>query len=524
MDRPSLKVKLIGPFKLESLDGRDLTPKSAKQIGIISLIILSPHRERTREYLMDKLWSDRQATQAANSLKGALSDLRRALSAYGDVIYTSGSLIKINTNAIICDIDDCERKPSSDEQLLEGIGVRDPEFVDWLRDQRASFQNRSQKVLRPAIWLRRSESGSSFHENVVASGISQALADWCASQIVHDREGAPDLGSDIGAVTSDYVLDTEALPGAASTAFRMRFFNKKTGQELWSSVSTVETDPARFVEDVSAYRIINQSADRTLFDSFSFSKASKEAQYLDRGAIGAVRLIFRNQNDDLKRAREHLAWNNEVNPRGVLLAWSAYGMSFLKGEYNTDSANLREEAEELVCKALELDPYNSMTLALCSYVYTYLIRKPWVGNDLAIKSIETNRANPLAWSFLAASQYTLGRLEEAYISAKRAKDIAGDGPYRYAVESFFCIAATLANKVEEAICAGEMSHILKPDFRVPLRYLTVLYAYAGDQDRLENTLLKARRLDPHFSLEALLEDGKYPTEILRQARVAKRVD
>ena len=115
--------------------------------------------------------------------------------------------------------------------------------------------------------------------------------------------------------------------------------------------------------------------------------------------------------------------------------------------------------------------------------------------------------------------YTLGNYEAGYNLTRFARSIAGDGPYKYAVETYFCIASTLANKLDEAIHAGEIAYQLKPDFNASLRYLAVLYAHKGNRRRHNTVLSQLRRSDPEFSIQKMLEHSTYPSEVLRKAPI-----
>lgn len=519
---PVARARMIGPFRLSASDERDLTPRGSKQIAVLALLLMAPRGQRSREYLMDKLWSDRQPEQAANSLKSALHEIRKALQPHDAILVTQGNMVGLKPGAVVKDIDSPEFVQSDDQEFLEGLAVRDPEFVDWLRDQRISIERSIIKPVRPVIRLKQQQDGDTIHADLINAGVSQGLADWCAMQIVTADGVEPRLADLDIAELSHFVLDTRTVSGNGGLALRMRLTHERSGYELWSHADVIEDDAARLIDDLSVHRIINQGIDRTLFNLGA--PASAESRFLERGVLGAVRLILRNEADDLERARAHLDWNHETQPSGLCLAWSAYILAYLRAERNQAPEDLREEAEELASKALEFNPHCAMTLALCSYVYTYLLGRPAVGLILADRSIQANRANPLAWCFRCAALYTMVEYEQAFICAERARAIAGDGPYRYVVETYYCIAAMLANRVEEAIGAGEIASLLKPGFRAPLRCLSLLYAHRGDEERLLHTLAHLRRVEPDYSLRRLLEDGNYPSQVLRKAELARFAD
>lgn len=132
---PVIRIHLCGAFRVETGDGRDVSPKSAKACGLLALLAHSPRGQRTRVWLQDKLWSDRDREQGAASLRQALCRIRHDLGhCAGVVIATRGQ--------VMLDLDRVEVVgPASDRagpEFLEGIDIRDAEFEAWLRAERAT--------------------------------------------------------------------------------------------------------------------------------------------------------------------------------------------------------------------------------------------------------------------------------------------------------------------------------------------------------------------------------------------------
>ncbi len=70
------RLTLLGTFRLQTPDGADCTIPASKQCGLIAALALSPGGQLTHERAMALLWSDRGETQARDSLKHALAELR----------------------------------------------------------------------------------------------------------------------------------------------------------------------------------------------------------------------------------------------------------------------------------------------------------------------------------------------------------------------------------------------------------------------------------------------------------------
>lgn len=513
----AVDVRLYGSFRMTANGTTDITPnKSSKARAILVLLLMAPGMERSREYLIDKLWSDRHPTQAARSLKTELYVIRAAFGPLKHLLISQGGVVRLVEDAMSLDIAAPGFEPQPDQEFCEGFKVRDPEFCNWLTVQRRAFENGAKTSAKPRLVLASSQGPASFQQSVLSGGYQQTLADWCAEQLVVAQNDLPDL-ADEEADPTGFLLEQFVVPGRTDLTASMSMTRIKDRRMIWHRIDNMALDPSDFLSDAQTYRAINATVDKTLYEMSPPGCTSREARYLDRGAIGAIRLIFRNRENDIEIARKRLHNNFEAQKNGTYLAWLAYALTYLKGERRESQAELKDEAEELARRALELDPHNSMVLALVSYVYTYLLGAPQYGLQLAERSTDINRANPLGWAFRGVAMYTMSAFDEAYRLTRFARAIAGDGPYRYAVETYFCIAATLSNHIEEAIQAGESAYRMKPDFNASLRYLAVLYTHTSDNDRLSQIIAELRRGEPDFSLQKMLEQSNYPSEVLRTA-------
>ncbi|MCT4553453.1 MAG: hypothetical protein N4A53_02095 [Pelagimonas sp.] len=517
IENQGLFLRLFGTLSVQAPDGTDLTPyKSAKSQALLALLAMAPNFERSRDFLADKLWSDRQPKQAAGSLKTELYELRRALGPFKDIITSRHGLIQLDGPRITRDIDQPDFTPDTGAEFLEGIRVRDPQFENWLRNTRQSFHKTQDHGHKPRL-LFRSSPGQDLSHDLFLGGYSQSIADWCAEKLVEADSNMPDLTPKEGV---DYLLRHTVVQTDEKVSSSFAMLRVRDDVLMWQHASTYAAQPDALFQDTGLYSSINHRVDRTLFEIAPENGQSSEAAYLNRSTLGAVRLLFRNRGADMAIARRHLRTAQEATGRGLHCAWLAYSLCFDKAESNVETQALRDEAEALCRRALELEPFNSMTLALVSYTTTLLLQNPMAGRDLASRAIEINRANPLAWSFQAAALYHLRDIDAAVQSADYARKIAGDGPYRYAVETYFCIAATLANRVEDAIRAGETAAMLKPDFKASQRYLAMLYSHQKDEVNLARVVDTLRRTEPDFSVRKMLEMSEYPSDILRSAAIS----
>lgn len=504
-DLGSATINVWGDFSVADMNGRSLAPRGLKANFLLAALVLSTDWRQSRAFLAQLLWSDRQPAQALASLRQALNEIRKALGPYADGLITDRLSVGLDQTVFRSDLD----TPPANAELLTNLYPKIQSLQTWLRRMRALHSAKTVPEYGAPIVLLKSHDDT-IHASVIRSGLADTLADWCANRVLKTSDSAT---SD---ALSSFIFENYNASSEDGVMSRLSLSQNQTDLQLWAINSHLPSDPRALIEQHDVHRLINQAVDRTVFE-IGNSDGSEEVLQLQTGALGAVSLIFRNQGNDLDAAREELSRLYENCNRGVYLAWSAYVLTFFKAERNhSDLDALRDEARTLVARALELEPHSAMVLALCSYVTSYLIGDKSTGYYLGTRAIELNRSNPLAWIFRGAANFYGSDPEQAYRDIAFARSIAGDGPYRYVVEFYGCIAATLTNRLPEAERLGKLSSSLSPTFKAPLRYLAMIHAANGDDISLDSVIRQIRVVEPDFEL-GMLAEASYPVQAMRQS-------
>lgn len=144
-----LRLRCLGRFQLEDVDGTELTPRTRKARALLAFLALSG-RPAPRARLADLLWSDRAEEQAKSSLRQAIFELRHLGDEQASLISLGRDEISLNTRLLATDLarikdaastDDIEQLEAllteSDSGLLTDLDGLDPEFDAWLQVERA---------------------------------------------------------------------------------------------------------------------------------------------------------------------------------------------------------------------------------------------------------------------------------------------------------------------------------------------------------------------------------------------------
>jgi TolB-like protein/Tfp pilus assembly protein PilF len=155
------ELTLFGGFEVKLAGGQVVDLPGQKDRALLAFLALSSGVTHSRDKLATLLWSDRGDQQARDSLKHALTRLRQCLQAANPAaIIADRQSVRLDPAAVIIDVATFERllgdgTPEALEQaaalyrgdLLDGIGLRDPAFEDWLLVERQRLRQRAEEAL-----------------------------------------------------------------------------------------------------------------------------------------------------------------------------------------------------------------------------------------------------------------------------------------------------------------------------------------------------------------------------------------
>jgi TolB-like protein/Tfp pilus assembly protein PilF len=155
------ELKLFGVFELKLSDGRLADLPGQKDRALLAIVALAEGAPRSRDKLAGLLWSDRGDPQARDSLKHALTRVRQSLGeALSDALVADRQTIRLDPARVSVDAVQLERlvrtgTPQALEQacalaagdLLDGIGVRDAGFEEWLGAERQRLRRLQEDAL-----------------------------------------------------------------------------------------------------------------------------------------------------------------------------------------------------------------------------------------------------------------------------------------------------------------------------------------------------------------------------------------
>ncbi len=541
-----LTLYCLGPLRLVDPEGGDRTPRGRKAQGVLALLARAPNYKRPRTSLQDKLWSDRPKSQGAASLRQALAEIRKAMRTHASALRTDGMMVALDPNQITVEDVPADYDWSRVE-LFEGLDIVDPEFEDWLRDERRGVKVRrslpsqvstngvpqsrvaegqTKRVDTFRLIIKAQPATASYDEALLGENLADVLAKTIADQSaleVVEEDLYKCNGTEASPAESGLSIRSTVSSDAAGSTWRLAVTDAARGQIVGAAGSRMDGDLKRPLESPAVLREINRLAHLAL-SNVDYGEQSADERFV------AMKICRQAMSEVFKLSRESLLLADQlferafaICPRGIYLAWRAFLRMYLIAERLCDCRQTTiDEAMALIRRALELDPMNSYVSSFAAHVHTIAKRSYIAAYEMAQRSVEANSCNPMGWACLGMAECHLGKPIIGYEHAKLAREIAGSTPFRFHVDTISCITASINNDLEAAIWYGEASHALSPDFRPPLRYLTVLYLLADKYEQSLEIMEQLRVFEPDFSYD-LLRDKSYPVASLHHARLLDRL-
>ncbi len=518
-------MSLQGRFSIVDGAEEELKLPSAKGQALVALLCCSPEMKRTRVWLQDMLWSDREHEQASGSLRQTLSQLKKALNVDGDLLSADRSCVWLDESRV--KVSDAECSP--DVQFLEGLNVRDKAFGAWLDEQRAKRNSKTalvgpglisaHKPVNETLFLS-TFSGSDEIDHVVsqvvAGKIAQNLRETLGIEVLIDQ---PDQEARV----SGLMIKVGVASRDESRLVHCQCAKLADGQIFWSGSRTVSSRDLLPQSDDNLSQLVNEV---TLATCTMLARSGHSAETKSSIAVisDAVRQIFSMDREQHALADKALEGVSEGSLTGIGLSWRVILRVVMSMERMvTDPDKLRDEILEFSRKAEESDPLNSIVLASNAYASLMMFDDVARCVELGEKSTEINASNPFGWLARSFAGIRSDRFEEATQYMARAQMLERISPHRYWWDCMFAISATANSKYALALNTFERVHAQSPNFKPPLRYLLSLHAANGDHKKANEVLAKLQAAEPDFSVQRLISDDKYPAHILRHTGLTSRI-
>ncbi len=521
---PILNIDLVGPMRVTDAKGRDLTPTGKKNRGLLAILCVSPNLSCSRAKLQDKLWSDRKHAQGSNSLRQALSHLRRLLNENVEVLRTNEDWVELDADRVKINLEPRGIYPISLlPEFAEGLQVNDAEFEDWIRDQRSHFE----RLWLESISQKNRVSPYPYQRDAhhVRATPTLLLISAPVSDDPDFKFGAEIILRDAAKRASSYgdfvVVEDDEQYTKAENALRLTCLYSRSAETIAVHLMLLVEKSKRTIWnqtfEVDALNPFGTSSD--LSDALTLGiLKSGNALLADESLAADLPLgdIFGYSQVGLYSADNFLRNADSEREVPAFLSLRAYIRHTMIMERVTDHAQTAlEEAEEMVSKALERAPYDPFTLAVRSLI-SGLNGQDELALDYARRAVQSDQKNAFAQHCLSVALSFSDFHQEADHAAMSAQSsrLAIISPAIYYQRCAYT-ALGIGNE-REALRYAKMAHGAAPNFRPALRMIAALSFKEHKEDVALKHLELLRSAEPDFTLELMGQDD-YPVDSLRKA-------
>jgi DNA-binding SARP family transcriptional activator/predicted ATPase len=181
-----IELRLLGRFQGRFSSGGPIELTTRKARALLAYLAVHAGQAQSREKLVALLWSDRAERQGRDSLRQALTALRKGLGSEGEALLTvNGDAVAVEPSAVEVDALSFEQllaggRPEDLERavdlyqgdFLDGIGVRDPAFEDWVYAERERLHGRAVEALAKVL-AHQAKSGGADRAMATAARLLQ---------------------------------------------------------------------------------------------------------------------------------------------------------------------------------------------------------------------------------------------------------------------------------------------------------------------------------------------------------------
>ncbi len=497
-------LRLYGVFQLLNANGEEIILGKKCQ-GLLAILVFANGRQKARATLQDLLWSDRGEYHGRDSLKKAISSIKRAIGdSDGTIIQSKGGPVKLNLDAFEIDV---LAKPTkladqNNSEFLEGIQIKDDQFEAWLRQTRSMLLDQTHLKkhfsLHEGGFQKRISIGIYNYQDVTDNKSTSIVSELLLSRVILALSQLEMFDvfdfrevSDIARKSTDLSLVLRAADIAKSSMLSFSMRRISDDSIVWGQNYSFQHDK---LSDSVLRNAVVQAVDQIAtiaLKSDIFGK--QESHFAAKYAMDGINQMFQLTNENLENSSISFKRAIEIEPRSSFYAWFAYLSAFrLENSKESQLIELREKADSISQSALELDHYNPITRSLLSHVYNFVFNDFSRGESLLSPLAASPPDNPMYFHSLALLNFYTGRYSQAKSFATQARKIGKFHPFAYAFSTSLCMIELMQGSYSSSILYGEEACSARgpklEQYGPTQRYLTAAYSLAGDNDNASRYL------------------------------------
>lgn len=475
---------------------------------MLAILALSRGGRRSRVWLQDALWGRGEKMEAQNNLRRELSSLRALLApVLPDLLDVDRETVVLRLG--LCEVDALRPTDGTSEGLLlEGLDIPGEDgFEEWLRAERSVRDAaRSERPPRP-LPIAAAPAGpagdgrlvvrlrlEAWHNGAVDA---MALPDLLQQSVITSLEETgcfrvvvDAASADGGAMAEAAELDVWIKTTAASDALAVTVLCTRiaTRAVLVSMQSLFEFGPSLLSLSQELRGFAAQFVERLLHRGILSAEPEDAPSGARKRLLTAIGQMFSLNPRNLEASRATLMEATALGRQGLFYAWRAYQAVFVHDRAHTYACRMTlQECREDMRIALELDPYNGVSLSLCAHVEAFLFHDFVAAAELLERARATGTQHVMYHDALAMHRFYRGDLAGARAAALQAAALGRNLPFRYCFSTSLCMIEAMSGNLDAAVVYGRRALEQEParktiSYPPTLRYLGAALAHLGRRE------------------------------------------
>jgi TolB-like protein/Tfp pilus assembly protein PilF len=277
---------------------------------------------------------------------------------------------------------------------------------------------------------------------------------------------------------------------------------------VWSESFELAREELHRLDELVTTRIVSRIDPVILFIE---GRPKHRAQY---GATGllflAMPMIFSMERKKYEEAGELIRRAIEIDPENSMAAaWMAHWHLFYVGQgWADDSEQALAEVRKHALKAIHLDPDNAEALGIYAHCCAYGDRDFDTALHYFDQALRLNPSLAFIWAFSALTYCYIGEPKVALERLERYRELAPTHSYASYFDNAFTIAHTFNGDYERAVLVGRRVVKANPNFVAGYKPLIASLGHLRRRDEAELYINKLLALEPEFTVERFGRD--YP--------------
>jgi len=221
----------------------------------------------------------------------------------------------------------------------------------------------------------------------------------------------------------------------------------------------------------------------------------------------AVPLMYSLVGDRYTEAHQLLAKALEIEPKNSMaLAWLAFWWAFNMGQgWAKDPGTAIATAEKLCIEAIDLDPLNAQALGIYGHICSFYHKDFERGQHHLDQALHINPNVSFLWALSAATSCYIGEPKKAIASLDRYKELAPFDPFFKLFETMYTMAYLFDRNFEQAVRFGRRTVSVNPEFVNGYKPLISALGHLGAKAEAGKYLRDLLAREPDFSVQRFVE-------------------